>query len=169
MGLLSLNSVLPHFGMPRPIHITEIGAYPLNVPLPAPFAVASTRLDVVENIAISVALSDGTVGWGEASTLQPITVENQELALSTVHHAEDWLVGYAVKDWEHLAVRLAEQLPGQASSRAFQARPTAEHQGIMLPHDIQLIEFSTIRQPLTMCFSQVQLHHISVQSLTKGT
>ena len=84
--------------MPRPIHITEISLYPLNVPLLAPFAVASTRLNVVENVAISVALSDGTVRWGEASTLQLITVENQELALSTVHHAKDWLVGYAVKE-----------------------------------------------------------------------
>ncbi|KAG7577709.1 Enolase C-terminal domain-like [Arabidopsis thaliana x Arabidopsis arenosa] len=41
----------------------------LNVPLLSPFTIASSRLDSVNNVAIRIELSDGCVGWGEATIL----------------------------------------------------------------------------------------------------
>lgn len=57
------------------------GNRPLNVPLIAPFTIASSRLDKVENVAIRIELSDGCVGWGEAPILPFVTAEDQPTAM----------------------------------------------------------------------------------------
>ena len=55
---------------------------PLNVPLIAPFTIASSRLERVENVAIRIELKNGCVGWGEAPILPFVTAENQSTALA---------------------------------------------------------------------------------------
>ncbi|KAE9584409.1 putative enolase domain-containing protein [Lupinus albus] len=55
---------------------------PLNVPLIAPFTIASSRLEKVENVAIRVELSNGCVGWGEAPVLPFVTAEDQSIAMA---------------------------------------------------------------------------------------
>ncbi|XP_058228094.1 L-Ala-D/L-amino acid epimerase [Rhododendron vialii] len=55
---------------------------PLNVPLIAPFTIASSRLDRVENVAIRIELSNGCAGWGEAPILPSVTAEDQATALA---------------------------------------------------------------------------------------
>ncbi|XP_011072912.1 L-Ala-D/L-amino acid epimerase isoform X1 [Sesamum indicum] len=55
---------------------------PLNVPLIAPFTIASSRLDRVENVAIRVELTNGCVGWGESPILPHVTAEDQPTALA---------------------------------------------------------------------------------------
>ncbi|KAF6145911.1 hypothetical protein GIB67_028906 [Kingdonia uniflora] len=57
---------------------------PLNVPLLAPFTIASSRLEKVENVGIRVELSNGCVGWGEAPILPYVTAEDQVIALARV-------------------------------------------------------------------------------------
>ncbi|XLT83036.1 hypothetical protein HN873_004789 [Arachis hypogaea] len=49
---------------------------PLNVPLIAPFTIASSRLEMVENMTIRIELSNGSVGWGEAPILLFVTTED---------------------------------------------------------------------------------------------
>ncbi|XP_057479805.1 L-Ala-D/L-amino acid epimerase isoform X4 [Actinidia eriantha] len=53
----------------------------LNVPLIAPFTIASSRLERVENVAIRIELGNGCVGWGEAPILPSVTAEDQPTAL----------------------------------------------------------------------------------------
>ncbi|GFZ16822.1 cytochrome P450, family 77, subfamily A, polypeptide 5 pseudogene [Actinidia rufa] len=53
----------------------------LNVPLIAPFTIASSRLERVENVAIRIELGNGSVGWGEAPILPSVTAEDQPTAL----------------------------------------------------------------------------------------
>ncbi|KAJ4831572.1 hypothetical protein Tsubulata_044127 [Turnera subulata] len=60
---------------------------PLNVPLIAPFTIASSRLDRVENVAIRIELSDGCVGWGEAPILPFVTAEDQPTAMAKAKEA----------------------------------------------------------------------------------
>lgn len=59
----------------------------LNVPLIAPFTIASSRLERVENVAIRVELSNGCVGWGEAPILPHVTAEDQPSALAAAAEA----------------------------------------------------------------------------------
>jgi L-alanine-DL-glutamate epimerase-like enolase superfamily enzyme len=98
--------------------IVDLAASPLNIPLKAPFVVATARLDAVENVIIRVKLSDGSVGWGEASTLPPITVENQQLALSAVESAAEWIPGLRAGEWKSIASRMHESMPDYSSTRA---------------------------------------------------
>lgn len=51
------------------------------MPLIAPFTIASSRLDKVENVAIRIELNNGCVGWGEAPILPHVTAEDQETAM----------------------------------------------------------------------------------------
>lgn len=64
---------------------------PLNVPLIAPFTIASSRLDKVENVAIRIELSNGCAGWGEAPILPSVTAEDQATALAKVAEACGYL------------------------------------------------------------------------------
>ncbi|EFJ25629.1 hypothetical protein SELMODRAFT_413825 [Selaginella moellendorffii] len=45
------------------------------------FTIATTKLEAVANVAVRVELADGSVGWGEAPTLFPVTAEDQTVAL----------------------------------------------------------------------------------------
>ncbi|KAJ8430621.1 hypothetical protein Cgig2_021583 [Carnegiea gigantea] len=63
----------------------------LNVPLIAPFTIASSRLDKVENVGIRVELSNGSVGWGEAPILPSVTAEDQLTALTKAAEACSFL------------------------------------------------------------------------------
>ncbi|KAK2988574.1 hypothetical protein RJ640_001508 [Escallonia rubra] len=64
---------------------------PLNVPLIAPFTIASSRLERVENVAIRIELSNGCVGWGEAPVLPFVTAEDQPTALAKTAEACEFL------------------------------------------------------------------------------
>uniref|UniRef100_A0A5B6YM84 Dipeptide epimerase n=2 Tax=Davidia involucrata TaxID=16924 RepID=A0A5B6YM84_DAVIN len=64
---------------------------PLNVPLIAPFTIASSRLEKVENVAIRIELSNGCVGWGEAPILPFVTAEDQPTALAKAAEACQFL------------------------------------------------------------------------------
>ncbi|KAK9668815.1 hypothetical protein RND81_13G088700 [Saponaria officinalis] len=60
---------------------------PLNVPLIAPFTIASSKLEKVENVGIRLELSNGSVGWGEAPVLPHVTAEDQPTALAKAAEA----------------------------------------------------------------------------------
>ncbi|CAN1848666.1 L-Ala-D/L-amino acid epimerase [Linum perenne] len=63
------------------VDVQRAESRPLNVPLIAPFTIATSRLDRVENVAIRIELSNGCVGWGEAPVLPFVTAEDQPTAL----------------------------------------------------------------------------------------
>ncbi|KAK1553481.1 hypothetical protein QYE76_016498 [Lolium multiflorum] len=46
------------------VDVAAAEARPLDMPLAAPFTIASSRLDAVSNVAVRVELSSGAVGWG---------------------------------------------------------------------------------------------------------
>ncbi|GAB4845248.1 hypothetical protein Ancab_038658 [Ancistrocladus abbreviatus] len=64
---------------------------PLNVPLVAPFTIATSSLEKVENVAIRIELRNGCVGWGEAPILPSVTAEDQPTALAKAGEACDFL------------------------------------------------------------------------------
>ncbi len=98
--------------------IAHVAARPLDVPLIDPFVIATTRLDRVRNVAVRIELSDGSVGWGEAATLPPVTAEDQPAALAAVAAQAQWLVGRDAGDWRRIAGDLAGRMPGTPSARA---------------------------------------------------
>ncbi|XP_077242881.1 cytochrome P450, family 77, subfamily A, polypeptide 5 [Tasmannia lanceolata] len=113
---LSFNSLMETFL----INVQKAEGRPLNVPLIAPFTIASSRLDKVENVALRVELADGSVGWGEAPVLPSVTAEDQPTALAKANEACDMLRRAPRKALKLALGDLEELLPGHdfASVRA---------------------------------------------------
>ncbi|KAH7533934.1 L-Ala-D/L-amino acid epimerase isoform X1 [Ziziphus jujuba] len=60
---------------------------PLNVKLGEPINIGSSRIEMVENVAIRVELSNGCVGWGEAA----VTVKPRAMALAKAKEVSEFL------------------------------------------------------------------------------
>lgn len=92
----------------------------LDVPLIAPFTIASSRLERVENVAIRVELSNGCVGWGESPILPHVTAEDQPSALAKAAEACRILKQSPGKTLGLLLAEINGMLPGHsfASVRA---------------------------------------------------
>ncbi|OMO86958.1 Mandelate racemase/muconate lactonizing enzyme [Corchorus olitorius] len=92
----------------------------LNVPLIAPFTIASSRLDKVENVAIRIELKDGCVGWGEAPILPFVTAEDQPTAMAKAKEACEMLTISSFMTLGAVLGKISDVLPGHqfASVRA---------------------------------------------------
>lgn len=93
---------------------------PLNVPLIAPFTIASSRLEKVENVAIRVELPNRCVGWGEAPILPFVTAEDQTIAMEKAAEACEVLRKSPAMTLGSMLAEIAVVLPGHqfASVRA---------------------------------------------------
>ncbi|XP_022766083.1 L-Ala-D/L-amino acid epimerase isoform X2 [Durio zibethinus] len=93
---------------------------PLNVPLIAPFTIASSRLEKVENVAIRIELKNGCVGWGEAPILPFVTVEDQPTAMAKAKEACEMLKSCSSMTLGAVLGEIGDVLPGHqfASVRA---------------------------------------------------
>ncbi|BBN12582.1 hypothetical protein MPTK1_5g21250 [Marchantia polymorpha subsp. ruderalis] len=96
--------------------IVAAEATELNVPLLAPFRIATTKLEVVRNVAVRVALRDGSVGWGEIPTLPPVTAEDQPTALKKAREACKYLKELKGIQLKKVLEALAEICPGHEFS-----------------------------------------------------
>lgn len=109
--------ILPNT-MQQSTRIVCLRVHPLDAPLKSAFTIASASVDTVRNIAVSVTLGDGTVGWGEAPTLPPVTHEDQDTAYAAAKGEAQWIEGRSVGEWRRLAAELFERIPEYASVRA---------------------------------------------------
>ena len=89
---------------------------PLNVPLIAPFTIASSRLDKVENVAIRIELKDGCVGWGEAPILPFVTAEDQPTAMAKAKEACEVLKFCSSMTLGAVLGKIGDVLPGHQSA-----------------------------------------------------
>ncbi|XP_020594092.1 L-Ala-D/L-amino acid epimerase isoform X2 [Phalaenopsis equestris] len=102
------------------VDVCRADGRPLNVPLIAPFTIASSSLDTVGNVAVRVELRGGGNGWGEAPVLPSVTVEDQHSALETVADICGFLVNRQPIVLGSLLTEINGLLPGHsfASVRA---------------------------------------------------
>lgn len=94
------------------IDVHKAEGRPLNVPLIAPFTIASSRLDKVENVAIRIELSNGCVGWGEAPILPFVTAEDQNTALEKAAEACEFLRQSREMTLNLALTKIGDVLPG---------------------------------------------------------
>ncbi|XP_038679189.1 L-Ala-D/L-amino acid epimerase [Tripterygium wilfordii] len=73
------------------VDVQRAESRPLSVPLIAPFTIATSRLERVDNVAIRIELRNGSVGWGEAPILPFVTAEDQPTAMAKAMEACDLL------------------------------------------------------------------------------
>jgi L-alanine-DL-glutamate epimerase-like enolase superfamily enzyme len=96
------------------VDVAAAESRPLDVPLSAPFTIASSRLEAVSNVAVRVELSSGAVGWGEAPVLPSVTAEDQPAALAAVARACAMIAAAPTKPLGAVLRDVAAALPGHA-------------------------------------------------------
>jgi len=96
------------------VDVAAAEARPLDVPLAAPFTIASSRLEAVSNVAVRVELRSGAVGWGEAPVLPSVTAEDQPAALAAAGRACDALASAPAAPLGAMLQEVAGVLPGHA-------------------------------------------------------
>ncbi|KAI7742439.1 hypothetical protein M8C21_001033 [Ambrosia artemisiifolia] len=102
------------------VDISRAEGRKLNVPLKAPFTIATSRLEGVENVAIRVELSNGCCGWGEAPILPFVTAEDQTTALTKAAEVSHFLKESDAMSLGDVLRGIGQRLPGHhfASVRA---------------------------------------------------
>ena len=89
--------------MTAPLVIRALDVALLDIPLHTPFGISGGAQAMANNVLVTVVLTDGTTGYGEAAPLPPYNGETQADALRVLQAARSWLIGRAVRNWRELA------------------------------------------------------------------
>jgi L-Ala-D/L-Glu epimerase len=89
------------------ISIADVTAVPLDIELTEPFGIATGAQHVAANVLVTLALSDGTTGTGEAAPFPAVNGETQSAVLAALASASSSLVGLDALRWRP-AVGVAE-------------------------------------------------------------
>lgn len=89
--------------------IRNITVEPLDIPLREPFTIATGSVSSARNVLITIALEDGSVGYGECAPFSPSTGESQETALAAARACINLLQGRDAAHWRQLS-RLVHSL-----------------------------------------------------------
>ena len=103
---------------PSPTTTVSLEAVKMDVPLLAPFTIATSRLTRVQNVAVRLTLASGAVGWGEIPSLPPVTREDQPSALRELAELAQWLPGADAASWRALSAQLGDRIAGWPAVRA---------------------------------------------------
>ena len=97
--------------------ITQIIIEKLNIPLEAPFTIATGAKHQIENVLIKIKLASGIEGYGEAAPLEPVNGENQGTALATLLSCKDYLIGKKASDYRQISKHLKSVFWPQVTAR----------------------------------------------------
>ena len=93
------------------ISIADVTARAFDIELNEPFGIATGAQHLAQNVLVTVTLSDGTVGIGEAAPFPAVNAETQSAVLSALGAARPALLGLDAQRWRHTATIAAEALP----------------------------------------------------------
>ncbi|WP_163710350.1 dipeptide epimerase [Mangrovibacterium lignilyticum] len=97
--------------------IIAVSIEKLNIPLDAPFTIATGAKYQIENVLITLTLENGIMGYGEAAPLEPVNGENQGTALATLLSCKDYLKGKSVSDYRQISKHLKSVFWAQVTAR----------------------------------------------------
>jgi L-alanine-DL-glutamate epimerase-like enolase superfamily enzyme len=100
------------------ISIADVTAEPLDIELNEPFGIATGAQHLAENALVTVTLSDGTVGVGEAAPFPAVNGETQAAVLSAFAAARSALLELPALRFRVAARVAREMLPEVPSARA---------------------------------------------------
>jgi len=102
----------------EPYRISEIGAWPIDIPLTDAFVISKGSVTTAENVFVSVTLAGGAVGFGEAAPFAPLTGETRAGTLDAVETLRPLLEGQTALNSARLSAVISEALPGAPAARA---------------------------------------------------
>jgi L-alanine-DL-glutamate epimerase-like enolase superfamily enzyme len=108
----------------RPSTIAALRVEALDIPLLAPFGISRGALERAANVLVTVELSDGTLGHGEAAPFPAYNGETQAAAREALSRAAAWLPGRDAREWRPLGLAF-RAASGPSSGSALCALETA--------------------------------------------
>jgi L-alanine-DL-glutamate epimerase-like enolase superfamily enzyme len=90
------------------ISVADVSAVALDIELNEPFGIASGAQLVAQNVLVTLTLSDGTTGIGEAAPFPAVNGETQSAVLGALAAARSGLLGLDARRWR-VAATVAEQ------------------------------------------------------------
>lgn len=103
--------------MPESTTIRHVTVQNLDIPLWESFGIAGGAQAVANNLLVTVELTDGTKGYGEAAPLPPFNGETQDSARAALKSVQSDLSGRQAREWQGIAARLKQLLPHDGSAR----------------------------------------------------
>ena len=100
------------------ISIADVTAEPLDIELNEPFGIATGAQHLAQNALVTVTLSDGTVGIGEAAPFPAVNGETQAAVLSAFGAARSALLELPALRFRVPSHAAREALPDVPSARA---------------------------------------------------
>ena len=100
------------------ISIADVAAQPFDIELSEPFGIATGAQRVANNVLVTVTLSDGTVGTGEAAPFPAVNGETQSAVLDALSAARSSFVGIDALRWRPAVVVAELALRGTPTALA---------------------------------------------------
>lgn len=100
------------------ISIADVTAVPLDIELSEPFGIATGAQSLAANVLVTLTLSDGTTGTGEAAPFPAVNGETQSAVLSALTTAASSLMGLDALRWRPAVVVAEHALRGTPSALA---------------------------------------------------
>ena len=95
--------------------IRSVEAIRVALPLKKPMLMAGVRIETAQNVLVRIEASDGTVGWGEATSAPTMTGEFAESIVAAVGHLTPLLTGQDVCSHAMLARRCQQAIQGNGA------------------------------------------------------
>ncbi len=89
----------------------------LEAPLIHPFRISSGQHNMLDNVLLTLRLTDGACGYGEAPIATHITGETMESAIALLGHIAPRLKGQFIGEYYRILAELAEDLSAVPSAR----------------------------------------------------
>lgn len=103
--------------MTTPTTIRSLTVQKLNIPLHSPFGIAGGAQDVAQNLLVTVELTGGTRGYGEAAPFPAYNGETQASAHAAIERVRVEIEGADVHEWRRVAATLAKSIGEVGSAR----------------------------------------------------
>ena len=100
------------------ISIADVTAAPLDIELTEPFGIATGAQHVAANVLVTLTLSDGTTGTGEAAPFPAVNGETQGAVLSALAAANSSLSGLDALRWRPAVIVAEHALRGTPTALA---------------------------------------------------
>ena len=98
--------------------IRSVEAIRVALPLKKPMLMAGVRIETAQNVLVRIEASDGTVGWGEATSAPTMTGEFAESIVAAVGHLTPLLTGQDVGSHAMLARRCQQAIQGNGGAKS---------------------------------------------------
>jgi len=118
LGLTQQHGARLRCSVPGVISIADVTATPLDIELNEPFGIATGAQHVARNVLVTLTLSDGTVGIGEAAPFPAVNGETQGAVLKALAEAQKALLHHDALRFRAVSRVAADVLPDVPTARA---------------------------------------------------